>query len=52
MMNFKKGFKIMFNGIIFNTGKIKIYKKNKKSILIGIKTKLNFKKRYWFIYLL
>ena len=35
----------MFNGIVFNTGEIKILKKNKNSILIGIKTKLKFKKK-------
>ena len=34
----------MFNGIIFNTGKIKIIEKKKKSILIGIKSNLKFKK--------
>ena len=35
----------MFNGIIFNTGKIKSIKKYKKSILIGLKTKFNLKKK-------
>ncbi len=35
----------MFNGIIYKTGELKIIKKNKKSILIGIKTNLNFSKR-------
>ncbi len=34
----------MFNGIIFNIGTIKIIKKNKNSKLIGIKTKIKFKK--------
>ena len=34
----------MFNGIIFNTGKIKIIEKKKKSVLIGIKSNLKFKK--------
>ena len=33
----------MFNGIIYNTGTIKYIFKNKKSLLIGIKTNLNFK---------
>ena len=32
----------MFNGIIFNTGKIKTIKKYNKTILIGIKTKSRF----------
>mgnify|MGYP001424242512 CR=1 FL=1 len=31
----------MFNGIIFNTGKVKNIKKNKKSIYISIQTKIN-----------
>ena len=35
----------MFNGIIFNKGIIKSIKKNKKSILIGIKTNLKIKKK-------
>tara|TARA_B100000886_G_scaffold340467_1_gene310227 strand:- start:4297 stop:4884 length:588 start_codon:yes stop_codon:yes gene_type:complete len=34
----------MFNGIIFNTGLIKDIKKNNKSLLIGIKPNLNFRK--------
>tara|TARA_A100001011_G_C13937991_1_gene685935 strand:- start:57 stop:644 length:588 start_codon:yes stop_codon:yes gene_type:complete len=34
----------MFNGIIFNTGKIQSIEKNKNNILIGIKSKLKFKK--------
>ncbi len=32
----------MFNGIIFNTGKVKKIKKNKKSIYIEIQTNINF----------
>ncbi len=32
----------MFNGIIFNTGRIKILKKRKKSMMIGLKTKVKF----------
>ena len=32
----------MFNGIIFNSGKVKQIKKNKKSIYVGIQTKINF----------
>ena len=35
----------MFNGIIFNTGKIRFIKRNKNSKLIGIKSNLKFKKR-------
>ena len=35
----------MFNGIIFNTGKIKFLKKYKESIYIGVFTKLAFKKK-------
>ena len=35
----------MFNGIVFNTGKIKILKKKKKSILLGIETKLKINKK-------
>ena len=35
----------MFNGIIFNTGKVVDLKKNKNSIQIGIKTKINFSKQ-------
>ena len=34
----------MFNGIIFNTGKVKYIKRNKKSIYVGIQTKINFSK--------
>ena len=33
----------MFNGIIYNTGMIKNIFKNKKSLLIGVKSNLNFK---------
>jgi riboflavin synthase len=33
----------MFNGIIYNTGKIYSIDKTKKSLLIGIKSKLKFK---------
>ena len=35
----------MFNGIIFNTGKIQVIRKEKKSIYVGIQTKINFSKR-------
>tara|TARA_Y100001958_G_scaffold157270_1_gene151917 strand:+ start:61 stop:648 length:588 start_codon:yes stop_codon:yes gene_type:complete len=35
----------MFNGIIFDTGKIKSIKKKKNSIYVGIQTKLNFSKK-------
>ncbi len=35
----------MFNGIIFNKGKIKNIKKNNKSILIGIESNLNINKK-------
>jgi riboflavin synthase len=35
----------MFNGIVFNTGKIKIIKKNKKNTLIGVQCKIRFKKK-------
>ena len=35
----------MFNGIIFNIGKIQLIEKNKNNILIGIKSKLKFKKK-------
>ena len=35
----------MFNGIIYNTGKIVSLKKNKKSIFIGILTNISFKKK-------
>ena len=33
----------MFNGIIYSTGTIKIIFRNKKSLLIGVKSNLNFK---------
>ena len=33
----------MFNGIIYNTGKVQLIKKHKKSILIGVKSNLKFK---------
>ena len=32
----------MFNGIIFNTGRVKNIKKKKNSIYVGIQTKMNF----------
>ena len=35
----------MFNGIIFNTGKIRFIKSNKNSKLIGIKSNLKIKKK-------
>ena len=35
----------MFNGIIYNTGIVKVLKKSKNSIYIGIRTKLNFKQQ-------
>ena len=35
----------MFNGIIFNTGKVRFIKRNKNSKLIGIKSNLKFKKK-------
>ena len=35
----------MFNGIIFNTGKVKNIKRYKNSIYIGIQTKINFNKK-------
>ena len=35
----------MFNGIIFNSGKIIKIKKNKKSIYVCIQTKINFNKK-------
>ena len=35
----------MFNGIIFNTGKVVDIKKKKNSIYVGIQTKINFKKK-------
>ena len=35
----------MFNGIIFNTGKVKYIKKNKGSIYVGIQSKIKFKNK-------
>ena len=35
----------MFNGIIFNTGKVKVIKKKKNSIYVGIQTTNEFFKR-------
>ncbi len=35
----------MFNGIIYNTGKIKLIKKKSKSFFIGIETKLKMSKK-------
>ena len=35
----------MFNGIIYNTGKVSYIKKENKSYYIGINTNLNFKKK-------
>jgi riboflavin synthase len=35
----------MFNGIIFNTGKVKLIKKNKNSILIGVETNLKISQK-------
>ena len=35
----------MFNGIIFNTGKVKNITKNSHSIYVEIQTKINFKKK-------
>ena len=32
----------MFNGIIFNTGRVQVIKKKKNSIYVGIQTKINF----------
>ena len=42
----------MFNGIIFNTGKIRFIKRNKNSKLIGIKSNLKFKKRIRILHML
>ena len=43
---FKIRIKIMFNGIIFNTGKVKkLLKKIKKVNLIAVKTNLKLKKK-------
>ena len=35
----------MFNGIIYNTGRVKSLKKSNNSIYVGIKTNLSFKKK-------
>lgn len=35
----------MFNGIIYNTGIAKIISKSPKNILLGVKTKMDFKKK-------
>ena len=35
----------MFNGIIFNTGKVKLLKKNNNSTIIGIQTNLKFSQK-------
>ena len=35
----------MFNGIIKNTGIVKHIKKNKNSLILGIKSKLNINKK-------
>ena len=35
----------MFNGIIFNTGKVKVLKKKEKSVFLGIETKLKINKK-------
>ena len=35
----------MFNGIIFDIGKVETIKKNKNSLFVSIKTKLKFKKK-------
>ena len=35
----------MFNGIIFNTGKVKNIKRTKNSIYVAIQTKINFSKK-------
>ena len=35
----------MFNGIIFNTGKVKNINKKKNSIYVGIQTQMNFSKK-------
>ena len=32
----------MFNGIIFNTGKVKNITKKRNSVYVGIRTKINF----------
>ena len=35
----------MFNGIIFNTGKVKNITKKRNSVYVGIQTKINFSKK-------
>ena len=35
----------MFNGIIFNTGKVIDIKKKRNSLYVGIQTKINFSKK-------
>ena len=35
----------MFNGIVFNTGKIVLVKKDRRSIVINVKTNLKFSKK-------
>ena len=35
----------MFNGIIFNTGKVKNIKRKKNSIYVGIQSKMNLNKK-------
>jgi riboflavin synthase len=45
MINFIEKSLKMFNGIIFHTGKVKNINKSKKSIFIGIETKIKFKKK-------
>ena len=35
----------MFNGIIYNTGKVKYLERRKKSIYVGVITSLAFKKK-------
>ena len=35
----------MFNGIIFNTGSVKLIKKSRNSIYVGVQTKINFSQK-------
>ena len=35
----------MFNGIIFNTGSVKLIKKSRSSIYVGVQTKINFNQK-------
>ena len=43
----------MFNGVIYNTGKVVTIEKTKKSLFIGILTNSTYKKKkYWFVNLL